>query len=163
VNATVTPTGATRTAVRARMSRAVAVAAGLSLAAAYVHLAYLESHWRSWWAYGAFFLAAGAGQALFAPAILRWPSRALALVGIAGNVAIVGMYIASRTTGVPLGPHAHVPEPAGVIDLSTTAAEVALIAVLMTLLDARTRRWTANALLAIGALLWLMRLTGRLP
>jgi len=116
VNATVTPTGATRTAVRARMSRAVAVAAGLSLAAAYVHLAYLESHWRSWWAYGAFFLAAGAGQALFAPAILRWPSRALALVGIAGNVAIVGMYIASRTTGVPLGPHAHVPEPAGVID-----------------------------------------------
>jgi hypothetical protein len=33
----------------------------------------------------------------------------------------------------------------------------------MTLLDARTRRWTANALLAIGALLWLMRLTGRLP
>src|SRR4051794_8922380 len=63
------------------------------------------------------------------------------------------MYVLSRTAGPPLGPHAHVPEPAGAIDLATTAAEVALVGVLLTLLGARSRKWTVNLLVAGGALL----------
>src|SRR5919198_1440766 len=78
---------------------APAAAAALSLLAAWVHLAYAASHLRQWWAYGAFFVATGAGQALFAPLILRVPAPRLAAVGIAGNVAIVGMYVVSRTAG----------------------------------------------------------------
>jgi hypothetical protein len=140
-----------------------AVAAALSLLAAWVHLAYTASHLRQWWAYGAFFLATGIGQALFAPLVLRRPSPVVAVVGIAGNLAIVAMYVVSRTAGPPLGPHAHVPEPAGPIDLATTGAEIALVGVLLTLLGVRTRRWAVNLLLAGGALLWALRLTGRLP
>jgi len=140
-----------------------AVAAALSLLAAWVHLAYTASHFRQWWAYGAFFLAAGAGQALYAPLVVRRPAPAVALLGIAGNLAIVGMYVVSRTAGPPLGPHAHVPEPTGPIDLATTAAEIALVGVLLTLAGARTRRWAVNLLLAGGALLWALRLSGRLP
>jgi hypothetical protein len=142
---------------------APAVAAALSLLAAWVHLAYAASHLRQWWAYGAFFLAAGIGQALFAPLVLRRPGPAVAAVGIAGNLAIVGMYVVSRTAGPPLGPHAHVPEPAGPIDLATTASEIALVGVLLVLLRARQRRLAANLLLAGGALLWALRLGGILP
>jgi hypothetical protein len=163
----VTAPGEPVRAVPARRSAplltAPAAAAALSLAVAWVHLAYVASHLRQWWAYGAFFLAAGVGQALFAPLVLRRPRPRVAAVGIAGNLAIVGMYVVSRTTGPPLGPHAHVPEPAGPIDLATTAAEIALVGVLLTLLGARARRFTANLLVAGGALLWALRLGGLLP
>jgi hypothetical protein len=139
------------------------VAAVLSLGAAWVHFAYLGSHLRQWWAYGAFFLAAGAGQALFAPLILQRPRRWLVLVGIAGNVAIVGLYVLTRTAGPPVGPHARVPEPTGAVDLATTAAEVVLVAVLMTMLRGRARRLTGDLVVGFAVLLWALRLTGHLP
>ena len=71
-------TSAVPPAARARLHgpearRRAGAAAALSLAAAWVHLAYAAPHLRQWWAYGAFFLATGAGQALFAPLILRRP------------------------------------------------------------------------------------------
>src|SRR3954468_3562344 len=98
---------------------APAVAAVLSLLAAWVHFAYAASHLRQWWAYGAFFIAAGGGQALCAPLVLRRPGPLVAAVGIAGNLAIVGMYVLTRTAGAPLGPHAHVPDAAGATALAT--------------------------------------------
>jgi hypothetical protein len=139
------------------------VAAVLSLGAAWVHFAYAAAHFRQWWAYGAFFVATGAGQALFAPLILRWPRPALAAVGIAGNLAIVAMYVLSRTNGAPLGPHAHVIERVGTVDLTTAGAEVLLIGVLVTLLGTRSRRYVADLLVAAGVFVWALRLTGHLP
>jgi hypothetical protein len=141
----------------------LAVAAGLSLIAAWVHLAYAAPHMRQWWAYGAFFLATGIGQGVFAPLLLRWPRPALAIAGIAGNIAIVAMYVLSRTNGAPLGPHAHVPERVGTVDLATTAAEVALVGLLVTFLTPGARRSVANVLMAAGAVIWALRLTGHLP
>jgi hypothetical protein len=142
---------------------APAVATVLTLLAAWVHLAYAASHLRQWWAYGAFFLAAGAGQALFAPLVLRRPRGWIAAIGIAGNLAIIAMYVLTRTAGPPLGPHAGAAEPAGTIDLATTATEVVLVGVLLTMLDGRARRWTGHAVLGLAALLWALRLTGYLP
>ena len=121
------PATGARIAAAAPPRTTVAVAAALSLGAAWVHLAYVAPHLRQWWAYGAFFLATGIGQALFAPLILRWPRPWLAVVGIAGNLAIVAMYVLSRTNGAPLGPHANVPERVGTVDLATAGAEVVLI------------------------------------
>jgi hypothetical protein len=140
-----------------------AFAAALSLAAAWVHLAYLGSHLRQWWAYGAFFLATGAGQALFAPLVLRRPRGWVAATGIGGNVAIIAMYVLTRTAGPPVGPHAHVPEQAGAVDLAATATEVVLVGVLLTMLDGRARRVTGHAVVGFAALLWALRLTGYLP
>src|SRR3954466_2125622 len=99
---------ATRTAIAAAL---------LSCVAAYVHLVYTRSHWQEWWAYGAFFLACAVGQALFSLLVLRWRAPWLLLAGIAGNVAIAGMYLLSRTDGPPLGPHAHAIENAAPVDL----------------------------------------------
>jgi hypothetical protein len=100
---------------------------------------------------------------VFAPLVLRrprpWPFHA----AIAGNVAIVGLHVLSRTTGPPLGPHARVPEPAGAIDLAATAAEIVLVGALIAMLGDRSRRRVVDALLALGLLLWALRLAGRLP
>jgi hypothetical protein len=145
-------------------SRTVLVAAALSLAAAWVHLAFASSHWREWWGYGLFFVGTGLLQAVFAPAVLRWPrSQALALAGIALNAGIVLTYVVSRTYGVPLaGPHEGVPERAGAIDLVTTADEIVLIGILLALLGTRSRRWLVNLAMLGGIVLWAMRLTGHL-
>ncbi len=136
---------------------AAIVAAFLSVGAGYVHLAYTQSHWEDWWAYGAFFLATGIGQLLYAPLVMKWPSRAMIAAGIAGNLAIVGMYVYSRTEGIPIGPHARVVEKAGAVDLATTAAEIALVVMLLLMVGSRTRRWVLNGLLLAGAVLWMSR------
>ena len=147
-----------------RPGAAAGAAAALSLAAAWVHLAYTASHWQDWWAYGAFFLAMGVFQGLCAPAIVRRPRSAPVALGvIAGNLAIVAMYVLSRTAGIPLGPHAGVVEEAGAVDLGVTAAEVAIVACALRLLRPRPRRLLVGALLVAGSALWLLRLTGRLP
>jgi hypothetical protein len=155
------PPRATAAALRARPIAwyAAPAAALLSVGAGYVHLAYVDSHWRDWWAYGAFFLATGVFQVLYGLLVLRRPRPLIALAGIAANLGIVGMYVYSRTVGVPMGPHQDVKETAGAIDASTTAAEIVLVALLLLLVGPRLRRWTFNLLLAAGVLLWVMRLS----
>jgi hypothetical protein len=161
--ALVPPRAVTAGALR-RVGRAAGAAAGLSLLAAWVHLAYTASHWQDWWAYGVFFLGMGVFQGLCVPAIVRWPRSApVALATIAGNLGIVGMYVLSRTAGIPMGPHEGVVEEAGAIDLAVTAAELAIVVCLITQLRPRPRRLVLNVLVAAGAVLWLLRLSDRLP
>jgi hypothetical protein len=152
------------TAARPRALRAPGAAAwsaaGLSLIAAWIHFAYTASHWRDWWAYGAFFVAMGVFQALCVPAILRWPrSTWVAVATIAGNLGIVGMYFYSRAIYIPLGPHYGVVEDVGVIDFATTAGEIAIVAIMLALTGSRSRRVIVNLLLLTGIALWLLRLT----
>jgi hypothetical protein len=140
----------------------VYLTAALSAGAGYVHLAYAESHFDAWWAYGAFFVAAGNLQLIYA-ALLVWRPRAwLPLAGIAGNLAIVVVYVLSRTNGIPIGPHARVVEDAGAVDWATTAAQVAVIAALTAMLEGRLRRWVVNGLMLLGAVAWLLRVAGPL-
>jgi hypothetical protein len=145
-----------------RWSAAALTAAVLSLAAGWIHFAYISSHWRDWWAYGAFFLATGVFQALFAPAMLKWPNRWTALAGIAGNLGIIGMYIMSRAHGIPMGPHEGVIEKATAIDLTCTAGEIVLVAILLGMVGATSRRWILNLLLVAGVALWALRFTNTL-
>jgi len=138
------------------------VAAGLSLAAAGMHLWVLEAHLQEWWAYGAFFLAAALGQAAFAVLILRATPPWLLLTGIAGNLAIVAMYVLSRTNGPPLGPHAGRPEAAGLLDVACTVAELGVIVALLGLLPARLAQRTGTLFALIGIGLWAARFWGML-
>jgi hypothetical protein len=149
---------AAETAVRRPIAwYAAPAAAVLSVAVGYVHLAYTESHWEDWWAYGLFFLATGVGQLLFAPLLLKWPKPWLIWLGITGNLAIVGMYVYSRTEGIPLGPHERVVEKAGGIDVATTMAEIAIAVLLLLMVGGRARRWVFNVLLVAGVVLWASR------
>jgi hypothetical protein len=143
-------------------ARLRAMVAVLMLAAGWVHLAYLESHWDQWWAYGAFFLVVGVAQGLFAVLILARPRPWVAAAGIAGTLAVIGVYVLSRTIGMPVGPHADFAERAETVDLATAAAELGVVAMLLVLVGGGTRRAVLNAVLVAGVLLWALRLTGQL-
>lgn len=143
----------------ARWSAAVLAAAVLSLAAGWIHFAYADSHWEYWWAYGAFFVGTAVFQALLAPALLRWPGSWTGIIGIAGNLGIVWMYLKSRTDGIPMGPHAGVLEKVTPVDMACTAAEVVTIVLLLGVIGPKRRRWVINVLLAAGVAIWVLRLT----
>jgi hypothetical protein len=142
--------------------RAPAVAAALSAYAGVLHLYVTPEHFREWWGYGVFFLGVTIAQVVFSFVVLRWPRTLAAVAGITGNLMVVGVYVLSRTNGVPVGPgHSrHGPEGVGVLDLTATAIEVILIAVLVSLMSARTGRATVNVLLVAGLGLWAIRLFG---
>lgn len=141
---------------------AVYAAAALSLVAALVHLWVVPGHLEVWWGYGAFFLAAASAQGLFAVALLRWPGLALPFAGILGNLAVVALYIVTRTSGVPFGPHATRAEEAGVLDMTVTLVELATVVFLLSLLGGRARGMALNAVLLAGVGIWVLRLTGYL-
>ncbi len=116
-------------------SRAIVAAlrasAALSLLAAAIHLWVVPEHLEEWWGYGAFFLACALAQGLYALGLLRRPSRPFLLLGVAGNLAVVILWLVTRTTGIPLfGPHAGEIEGVGMLDLACTLAEVCVIGAL---------------------------------
>jgi hypothetical protein len=137
-----------------------AFASALSLSAAIAHLGVAEPHYRAWWLHGLFFVVCGALQALFAVLVLWRPRAWLVLTGIAGTLAILGMYVYSRTNGSPVGPHEGVPEPPGVYDMTTAAGEVALVVVLVLMLGDGTRRWAMRLVLLAAGALWVGKATG---
>jgi hypothetical protein len=133
---------------------ALYVAAALSLVAALIHLWVTPEHFEEWWGYGAFFLVAALAQALYTPLVLVWPTRVVLLGGIAGNLAIVVLYLLTRTVGIPLfGPGAGETEGIGFIDLYATASEVGIAAALGAALLRETtteRRRMILLLVAVG-------------
>jgi hypothetical protein len=135
-------------------------AAVLSLGAALIHFGVVGSHFQEWWAYGMFFLAAGVGQAVLAALVLLRPRTWLLLCGIAGNLALITMYVVTRTNGPPMGPHAGRAEEAGFFDVACTAAEVGTIVALVALLPPTLGRRTATALAVAGSALWAGRWYG---
>lgn len=139
---------------------AVYTAVGLSLAAALGHLWETPGHFLLWWGYGAFFLVVALALGLFGVALLRWPGPRLYLVGIWANLAVLLVYLASRTWRVPFGPHAGTLEETGFVDMSAAVAGMAVVVVLATMLGGGTRRRTMNVLLLVGAVVWIMRFTG---
>jgi hypothetical protein len=140
---------------------AVHWACAMSLLAAAAHVIAAPSHLSAWWAYGLFFLGTAAGQAAFGVLVLVRQWTWLLMTSIVGNLAIVGMYIVSRTNGTPLGPHSHV-EPVGLLDVTCTACELGIIVACVALLRPALARATTTALMTAGALLWIARFTGLL-
>jgi hypothetical protein len=137
-----------------------AFAGALSLSAAIAHFGVASPHYREWWAHGLFFVVVGAFQALFAGLVVWRPRPWLALIGIAGNLAIISMYVYSRTNGSPIGPHEGVPEEPGWYDMTTAFGELVLIVVLLLMLGERARRWGMR-MVVLGALaLWTAKATG---
>src|SRR5829696_1558772 len=87
--------------------RTLYAAAALSFLAGLLHLWVTPDHFEEWWGYGAFFVVAAAAQILYVPIVLLWPTQIVLLGGIAGNLAIVMLYLLTRTVGIPLfGPEA---------------------------------------------------------
>ena len=131
--------------------------AALSLVAALIHLWVMPEHFKEWWGYGAFFLVAAIAQALFAPLLVRWPTRTVLLLGIGGNLAIATLYLLTRTVGIPFfGPEAGEVEGVGFIDVCATTSELGIAVALGTALLRETtpqRRRTILLVVAVGLVL----------
>ena len=130
--------------------------AALSLMAALIHLWVMPEHFKEWWGYGAFFLVAAVAQVLYVPLLMRWPNRTVLLLGIAGNSAIVLLYLFTRVVGIPLfGPEAWEVEGVGIIDLCATISEAAIVVALggLVLMGIARERTTLIGLVLAAVLL----------
>jgi FtsP/CotA-like multicopper oxidase with cupredoxin domain len=116
-------------------SRKALWAAVLSAIAALAHLWAVPEHFREWWGYGLFFLVVAAGQGFYGGILPGRPRPYLLPLGVAGNLAVVALYVVTRTVGVPFfGPHAGEVEGVGALGLTATVAELALVVALVALL-----------------------------
>ena len=110
---------------RSRMT--LYAAAALSLLAGLIHLWVTPEHFEEWRGYGTFFLAVASAQGFYSVVLLRWPRQLIFYLGIGGNLAIIVLYIVTRTVGIPFfGPHAGEVEEVGVVDLCAAMSELAL-------------------------------------
>jgi hypothetical protein len=145
---------------RARGDPTATLLISLSVAAGTVHLAVAADHFSEYVLYGVFFVVVGSAQVVWAMLVaLAGAARPLLLLSI-GNAIVVALWIASRTSGIPLGPNAGNPEPVGYADTLTTAFEVALVACAVWLLLGRRSRPTMPAVL--GAIPFLIAPAGAL-
>jgi hypothetical protein len=105
-------------------------AAALVAGSGLVHLAVVPEHWAEYRPFGGFFLVVGVVQ--LAAACAAWmgptPKR---LLGVAvGQAALVALWVASRTTGLPVGPEPWQPEDVGAADIACVAVECLSVLVL---------------------------------
>ena len=99
----------------------------LSAGAAAIHFAVIGDHFDEYWAYGMFFAIAAWLQLLWAIGLAASPSRWLFLIGTLGNTVIIAIWIISRTSGLPVGPHAGSPESVEFIDVLATGFEALIV------------------------------------
>jgi hypothetical protein len=92
---------------------AVPIAVAASVGAALVHVVVMPEHFSDSVLYGLFFLAAATVQIAWSWAAANRPSRLLLGAGAIGSAAVVLLWLATRTVGIPIGPDATSIEPVG--------------------------------------------------
>ena len=122
------------------LAEAIRIAAGLSLTTGVIHAIATVDHFSHYWLYGAFFMLATYAQVWWGIAL--WRSRASARtlrVGAYGNLAIVGVWLLSRTVGIPFGPYAFDAEPITLADGAATLNELLIVAYVAVILRPQLR------------------------
>lgn len=131
-----------------RPQMALPVSGGLGLRAAaamflvgpaLIHLAVVPEHLRSYALYGLFFALLGLGQIALALTVLIRPSAPVLLGGAAASMIVIGIWLASRTVGLPIAAIPWRPEAIGLPDVNSTVMEWVAI-VLMLFADRRLMR-----------------------
>jgi len=106
-------------------------AAALLILAAGLHAAVIREHFHEWTLAGVFFSALAIVEAALAIAVLRRPDKRTVGLTLGVSLATVAVWTVSRTLGLPFGPEAYRAEAIGGIDVLSTLAEVATVAVLL--------------------------------
>lgn len=114
----------------------VYAAAALSGVAGFIHILAAPDHFEEWLGYGLFFLIASSAQLVYVVLLLPHNSKRDVLwAGIIGNGLIIGLWLITRTLGIPFfGPEAGEVEPVGVLDSLSKITELGLMACLFVLL-----------------------------
>jgi hypothetical protein len=133
-------------------------AAFASLGAGLIHLAVVSEHVSEWWLYGLFFLVLGVVQ-------IGWSVQAMTSDPLPGprlfaavNAAIIGLWLVTRTTGLPVGPEPWEAEAVGTADLLCSALEAVVVVLLVLTVrrpqvqESETRSTAQRRMIAVGAL-----------
>ena len=103
------------------------VAVVSSTAAAGVHAAAGPGHFAEGPLVGGFFVVAALAQLAWAVLVLRRGlAPGLSWAGVVGNLAVVALWVVTRTVGLPVGPVEV--EPVGAWDVAATVWELAVVA-----------------------------------
>lgn len=137
-----------------------------STAAAGAHAAVGPAHFRELLLFGLFFCGSALAQIAWASAMVLAPSRRLLLAGLLGNTALIGLWLATRTVGLPFG-LMPTPEAVGAWDVACVAWEGVVVVACARLLQTGERdlrlagpaswprsaqTWTVVSVLALGLL-----------
>ena len=118
----------------------IRIAAGLSVSVGVIHAIGTVDHFSHYWLYGVFFMLVTYGQVLWGIALWRDRASARTLaIGAYANLAIVAIWLVSRTIGIPFGPYAFDAEPIGIADAAATADELLIAAYVAVILLPRLR------------------------
>ncbi len=99
------------------------------LGASAIHARFMPEHFREWWAAGITFAVLAVAEASLAVAIVLIPKRSLYLAAIWVSQATIGLWVLTRTVGLPFGPEPFIPEAVSRPDIVATAFEVVTWAV----------------------------------
>ncbi len=111
----------------------------LTAGAASIHISAAVNHLPEYLPWGIFFICLAIAQVALAAVVVLVPSRSLFVAAAVGTTAVIGVWVISRTVGVPLAPVPWSPEPIGALDLTATLIEAVSI-VLFVLLIRRPPR-----------------------
>lgn len=132
----------------------------VSAMAGLIHAKALLDHAPHDWLYGVFFGVLAYAQVLWAFLVYRRPGERRWLMPAAiASLAVVGLWVVTRSVGLPFGPWAGRPEPFAITDISASLNELVLAGVIVAMLrpDGRvaTRlRWLDGAnCVRIGSML----------
>lgn len=123
------------------------------------HVELSSQHFVASTGHGVAFASAGIALLVLAVALLLSARRRVVLVGLAINVAAVCMRVVVRLSASADASHVHSPGLPE-LELAGTVAELAAIVALLSLLNGRLRQWAGNAVLATGAILVTLRISG---
>ncbi len=132
----------------------------LLAASGLIHARAAIDHASHYWLFGLLFGVLAYAQVLWAFLVYRRPDDRRRLTpALVGSLAVVGVWLVSRTAGLPIGPWAGRPEPLAVTDVTATLTELILAALIAAMLwpggrVAARMRWLDGAnCLRVGSML----------
>ena len=100
---------------------------GLSAAAGLIHAKATVDHAAHYWLFGVLLRRADLRPGALGVALYRRPDdRRWLMPAAVGSLAVVGVWLVSRSVGLPIGPWAGRPEPLAITDITATLIELLL-------------------------------------
>src|SRR6266704_3667027 len=106
----------------------------LTAGAASIHISAAVNHLPEYLPWGIFFICLAMAQVAVAAVVVLVPSRSLFVAASVGTAGVIGVWVISRTVGVPLAPVPWSPEPIGALDLTATLIEAVSIVLFVLLI-----------------------------
>jgi hypothetical protein len=104
----------------------------LSVAAGVIHARALFDHATHYWLFGVLFGVLTYAQVLWGVLVYRRPQdRRWFMPAVVVSLGVIGVWLVSRTVGLPIGPWAGRAEPFGVADIAASLDEIVLAALIV--------------------------------